>query len=132
MATIKKSYAAETMLKRTALYGGVTNPLQTQVYIPTGDVDLETNGYHGAHVVVKFKGNNNKDKFVIGVFASLDGTNYDTEPFMLDEIENKGKPQQISFIVADVAHFRIGVKCSDTNTTFEYEILYQAWNESST
>lgn len=131
MATIKRSYAALTMLKRTVLYGGVTNNVSGQTYVPTGDVDLETNGYFGAHVIVKFKGNNKQDKFVCDVFGSHDGSSYDTEPLQRHELQSDGTEQQFSFIILDVLHFRCAVKSSDTNTEFEYEITYQAWNQSN-
>jgi len=132
MATIKKVFATVATLVETAAYGGSAVVIAAdQKYDYTGDIDHETGGYYGSHVTIEFRGSNDKDDLVLDVFASLDGSAYDTEPFKHQVIKNTGKPQQLSMIVKDVAHFRFGLKSSDTNTTFEYQITYQSWNQSN-
>ena len=132
MATVKRVFATVATLLETALYGGSAAVIAAdQDYDYTGDVDLETDGMYGTHVTSEFRGSNAKDDLIVDVFASLDGATYDTEPIQHHIIKNTGKAQQYSIVVKDVAHFRIGLKGSDTNTTFEYQVVYQSWNESS-
>ena len=132
MATVKRVFATVAVLLETALYGGSAVVIAAdQDYDYTGDVDHETNGMYGSHVTIEFRGSNAKDDLIVDVFASLDGATYDTEPFQHHVIKNTGKAQQYSIVVKDVAHFRIGLKSSNTNTTFEYQVVYQSWNDSS-
>jgi len=131
MATISRSAAAAAVLVETAAYGGAAAVISGQSYVNTSDVDLETSGYFGSHVFVEFQGNNVKDSLIVDVFASLDGSIYDTEPLQHHQLQSDGTPQAFSFVVLDVLHFRLGVKSSDTNTEFEYQITHQAWNQSN-
>ena len=131
MATIKRAYAAAVVLKNTSKYGGVTNPVTGQTSIPTGDIDLETSGYFGSHVLVEFIGDNQTDSFIIEVFGSLDGSIYDSEPYIQKIVGSTGKWQVVSLVVKDLLHFRVGVRSSNTFTEFHYRITHQAWNESN-
>jgi len=129
MSTLSKKWTASVELAKTNFYGGTVADLAAdQAYDYTSDVDLETNGYQGIHVTVEFKASGRKDKLHVDVFASLDGSAYDTIPFQSYVLDNDSKDEQFSFIVKDVAHFRIGLKTSDTNDTFDYRITYQTWN----
>jgi len=128
MATIIKTWATSVELHQTAAYGGTDVVLAAdQAFDYTAAVDLRTTGSQGAQVQIKYRGSNSTDKLVVEVFASLDGTAFDSEPSVRYVLLNTGKPQQFSFIVEDVAFFRVGLKSSDTNTTFEYEINQQIW-----
>ena len=132
MATIKKVFATVAVLVETAVYGGSAAVIAAdQEYDYTTAVDHETSGYYGSHVTIEFTGSNSTDSLIVDVFAALDGATYDSEPFMHREVKSTGKPQQFSLIVEDVAHFRLGLRSSDTNTTFEHQVTYQSWNESS-
>jgi len=132
MATIKKVFATVAVLVETANYGGSAVVVAADgEYDYTSDVDLETNGYEGSHVTIEWMGSNTKDDLVVDVFASLDATTYDTEPFASYVFPNRIARQQASIVVKDVAHFRLGVKSSGTNTTFEYQISHQAWNRDN-
>jgi len=134
MATIRKNIAAAAVLHETADYGGSAAVLAADgAYDYTSDVDLETLGQEGTHVLVEFHGNNAQDDFIVDVFGSLDATTYDTEPIPQYHrtVKNKGKWQAISLIVKDLLHFRIGVKGFSTNTIFQYQITHQAWNLSN-
>lgn len=128
MATIIKTWAAAVELAKTDAYGGAVADLAAdQKYDYTGDVDLETAGQQGAHVTIAYRGSNALDDLIIDVFASLDGSTYDTEPFERLRLMNDGSPRQRSIVVKDVAHFRIGLKTTGTNTTFDYSITHQRW-----
>ncbi|MBE3088309.1 MAG: hypothetical protein IMZ61_13910 [Planctomycetes bacterium] len=128
MATIIKTWAASAKLGETAAYGGSTAVIAAdQAFDYATTVDLRTSGNQGAQVQIEFRGSNSKNKLIVQVFGSLDGTVFDSEPFQSYEIRNTGKPQQISFLVEGLAYFRVGMKSSGTDTTFEYEINQQKW-----
>jgi|GEM_PF-860964 len=132
MATISKNWGASVTLAQTDGYGGATPDLAAdQAYDYTADVDLETNGYEGAHVTVDYDGSGTTDNIIIDIFGSLDGTNYDDIALCTLSGSKTGADEQVSFIVKDVAHFRIGVKTSGTTNTFDYQIKYQPWNYTS-
>jgi len=129
MATISKNIAAAAVLVETANYGGSAVVIAADgEYDYTSDVNLETLGQEGSHVLIEFTGSNDKDDLIVDVFASLDGTTYDTIPYASYVLKNKGTRQAASIVVKDVLHFRLGLKSSSTNTTFEYQVTHQAWN----
>lgn len=131
--TITKNWAASAELVKTDAYGGSDADLAAdQEYDYSGDVDLETAGQEGAHVTIEYRGSGRKDNLIVDVFASLDGSKYDTEPFIHKILQNDGTLRQASLIVKDVAHFRLGLKGSNTNDTFDYLITYQRWNHVDT
>jgi len=132
MATIQKSWATPVTLAQTDFYGGSTPDLAAdQAYDYTANVDLETNGYEDAHITVDYDGNGTTDNIIISVFASLDGTNYDDIELTSFPGSKTGNDEQVSFVIKDVANFRIGVKTSGTTNTFGYQIKYQAWRYTS-
>ena len=96
------------------------------------DVDLETNGCEGAHVTVDadFPGSPTDD-LVVEVRASLDGTNYDDTPLYSFEIDNGIDPNQVSFVVKDVAHFKLYVYRSGSTDTITVTAKCQRWNYQS-
>ena len=128
MATIIKTWAASAKLGETAAYGGTTAVIAAdQKFDYATTVDLRTSGNQGAQVEIEFRGSNSKNNLIVQVFASLAGTLFDSEPYQAYEIKNTGKPQQFSFLVEGLAFFRVGLKSSGTDTTFEYEITQQKW-----
>lgn len=128
MATIIKTWAAEVELLKTAAYGGSAAVVAAdQKYDYTANVDLATAGNQGAHVEVGYRGNNDKDDIVVSVFASHDGSAFDTEPHAQYILKNDGKHRQKGFLVLDLAHFRIGLKSTGTNTTFEHIVTQRKW-----
>ncbi len=96
----------------------------------SSDVDLETNGYIGSHVAVDVTFHaSGAQNVVVSVYGSLDGTNYDDVPVFSQEVAvSAGSSRQISLVVTDLAHFRIGVKhaASDTNHA-TVTITEQSW-----
>ena len=96
----------------------------------SSDIDLETDGYIGSHVVVDvtFSASGSQN-VVVSVYGSLDGTNYDDVPVFSQEVAvSAGSSRQISLVVTDLAHYRIGVKhaASDTNHA-TVTITEQSW-----
>ena len=96
----------------------------------SSDVDLETDGYIGSHVAVDVTFHaSGAQNVVVSVYGSLDGTNYDDVPVFSQEIAvSAGASRQISLVIPDLAHYRIGVKhaASDTNHA-TVTITEQSW-----
>ena len=108
MATINKNWASQSQIIGTG-DGYVTLSGTTESY--SSDVDMETNGYEGAHVTVEIDYDATPtDEVKIKLYGSLDGTNYDDTPIWEMQGEKSVDPQQLSFVVRDLAHFRIGVQ----------------------
>ena len=131
MATISKVWGTEVTLYQTAAFGGTDTAVgSTEVF--TSGIDLETNGYEGVHVVVEadFVATPT-DNLEVKVYGSLDGTNYDDTPIYSFVIDNGTDPNQVSFIVRDLAHFRIGLKSSGTTDTIDVQVKYQPWRWQS-
>ena len=124
MATIQKSRQTEETIINAA---GVTTGTWS------GDVDLETNGMEGAHVTVEadFPASPT-DNLIVEVRASLDGTNYDDTPLYSFELNNDTDPNQVSFVVRDVAHFKLFCKRSGTTDTITVTAKCQRWNYITT
>jgi len=146
MATISKTWTAAVELAVTNAFGGVVADLAAdQAYDYTDDVDLETNGYQGAQVLVELKLNFGTDRglgapaevggVIVDVFASLDGSRYDTIPYKSFKVKGnvvtkanpEGDFQVFSFRIEDLAHFRIGLRTDGTEDTWDYRITYQTW-----
>lgn len=96
----------------------------------SSDIDLETNGYIGSHVAVDVTFHaSGAQNVVVSVYGSLDGTNYDDVPVFSQGVAvSAGSSRQISLVVTDLAHYRIGVKhaASDTNHA-TVTITEQSW-----
>lgn len=120
MATIKKNWqAAQTIIDAASVTTGTSS----------SDVDLETDGCEGAHVTVAadFPAGPT-DNLVVEVRASLDGTSYDDTPLYKFEIDNSTDPNQVSFVVKDVAHFKLYVYRSGSTDTITVTATCQRWN----
>lgn len=126
MATISKSWGSETHIYQTNLYGGGDADVTTIVY--TDNVDLETNGYEGAVINVKFDGDNATDDLIVTVLSSM-SSSHDTDEVSVNYfvLENDGTEMIYTFIVKDLAHFYLGLYRSGTSTTFDVDVSYRAW-----
>ncbi len=96
----------------------------------SSDVNLETDGYIGSHVAVDvtFSASGSQN-VVVSVYGSLDGTNYDDVPVFSQEIAvSAGASRQISLVIHDLLHFRIGAKhkASESNAA-RVTATEQAW-----
>jgi len=120
MATIKKNWQSEQIIINAV---GVTTGTWSD------DVDLETDGAEGGHVTVDadFPASPT-DNLVVEVRASLDGTNYDDTPLYKFEISKATDPNQVSFVVRDVAHFKLYVYRSGSTDTITVTAKCQRWN----
>ena len=123
MATGKRVFRAAA-----AIINAVELPDATEQL--SSDVNLETDGYMGSHVIVDVTFHaSGAQNAVVSVYGSLDGTNYDDVAIFSQEITvSAGNARQISLIITDLLHFRVGVKhkASDTNNA-TVTVTEQAW-----
>jgi len=96
------------------------------------DVDLETNGYEGAHVIVDadFPASPT-DNLIVEVRASLDGANYDDTSLFSFKLDKGTDPNQVSFLIKDVAHFKLYCKRDGSTDTITVTAKYQPWRYAS-
>jgi len=129
MATINKNWAAQSQIEGSG-DGYTTLSGTTENY--SGDVDLETNGYEGAHVIVEIDYDATPtDEVKIKLYGSLDGTAYDDTPIWEMQGDKGTDPQQLSFIVKDLAHFRLGFQQSGSTDSHNVRAYVQCWNYQS-
>ena len=129
MATINKNWASQSQIIGTS-DGYITLSGTTESY--SSDVDLETNGYEGAHVTVEIDYDASPtDEVKIKLYGSLDGSNYDDTPIWQMQGDKNIDPQQLSFVVKDVAHFRIGVQQTGSTNSHNVRAYVQCWNYQS-
>ena len=125
MATAQKTWSSQTQIIGTA-DGYITLSGTTESY--SSDVNLESSGYEGAHVIVEINYDASPtDEVTINFYGSLDGTNFDDTPFLSMSGDNGTDPQQLSFIIKDFAHFRIGVVQDGSTDSHDVRAYYQAW-----
>ena len=130
MATIKRAFAAQTQIIGSG-DGYVTLSGTTESF--SSDVDLETNGYEGSHVIVEMDYDAGPtDEVEVAVYGSLDGTNYDDTPIFSQQGDHDTDPQQLSFVIKDLLHFRVGVKQTGSTDSHNVRAYVQSWNYSST
>jgi hypothetical protein len=124
MATISRSFASEAT---------IMNAVSVTTGSASSDVDLETSGYEGAHVTVDadFPGSPTDD-LIVEVQGSLDGTNYDDTPMQKFTIDNGTDPNQASFVVRDVLHFRLYCYRSGSTDTITVTAKHQRYYWDST
>lgn len=129
MATISKSWATQTWIEGGAA-SWTTLSGTTETY--SDDVDLETNGYEGAHVIVEVNFDASPtDDVKVKVYGSLDGSDYDDIPIFEFTIDNGTDPCQISFVVCDLAHFRLGFQQTGSTNSHDVKAAHQAWRHTS-
>ncbi len=129
MSTIKKNWATQSQITGSG-DGYITLSGTTESY--SSDVDLETNGYEGAHVIVEINYDATPtDEVKIKLYGSLDGTNYDDTPIWEMQADNGTNLQQLSFIIKDLAHFRIGVQQTGSTDSHDVRAYVQCWNYQS-
>ncbi len=135
MATIKKVWKGEAILAYTNSYGGGVADLAADgAYDYTGDVDLETDGYEAANVTLEFDSSGTTDNIILGLFGSLDGSDFDDVALWEMEFDaTSGNDLQVSIPgIRDLSHFRFGVKTNGTTNTFDYRIKWDAWRWDAT
>ncbi len=129
MATIKKNWASQSQIEGTG-DGYTTLSGTTEEY--SSDVDMETNGYEGAHVTVEIDYDATPtDEVKIKLYGSLDGSNYDDTPIWEMQADKGVDPQQLSFIIKDLAHFRLGFQQTGSTDSHNVRAYVQCWNYQS-
>ncbi len=129
MATIKKNWASQSQIEGVSdAYTTLSGT--TEEY--SSDVDLETNGYEGAHVIVEIDYDSSPtDEVKIKLYGSLDGSNYDDMPIWEMQADKSVDPQQLSFVVKDLAHFRLGFQQTGSTDSHDVRAYVQCWNYQS-
>lgn len=126
MATIKKNWASQSQIEGTG-DGYTTLSGTTEEY--SSDVDMDTNGYEGAHVTVEIDYDATPtDEVKIKLYGSLDGSNYDDTPIWEMQGDKSVDPQQLSFIIKDLAHFRLGFQQTGSTNSHNVRAYVQPWN----
>ena len=129
MATISKNWAAQTQIEGA---GDAFTTLSGTNEEYSADVDLESNGYEGAHVIVEIDYDATPaDEVKIKLYGSLDGTNYDDTPIWEMQGDKSVDPQQLSFIIKDLAHFRLGFQQTGATNSHDVRAYIQCWNYAS-
>ena len=125
MPTITKSWTDQAQIIGS---GGDWITLSGVTEVFSSGVDLETNGYEGAHILVEVDFDESPtDDIDLAVYGSLDGTNFDDALMTGLRISREADPSQISIIVRDVAHFRLGVKQTGSTDSHNVRAYYEAW-----
>ena len=129
MATINRNWASQSQIIGSG-DGYVTLSGTTESY--SSNVDMETNGYEGAHVILEIDYDASPtDEVKIKLYGSLDGSNYDDTPIWEMQGDKSVDPQQLSFVVRDLAHFRIGVQQTGSTNSHNVRAYVQCWNYQS-
>ena len=130
MATINRNWASQSQIIGTS-DGYVTLSGTTESH--SSDVDMETNGYEGAHVTLEIDYDASPtDEVKIKLYGSLDGSNYDDTPIWEMQGDKSVDPQQLSFVVRDLAHFKVGVQQTGSTNSHNVRAYVQCWNYQST
>lgn len=131
MATISKSWGTQTWIEGDAVPSWTTLSGTTEEY--SAAVDLETSGYEGAHVIVEVDFDATPtDDVKVKIYGSLDGTDWDDVPIFEMTIDKGTDPSQLSFIVRDVAQFRLGFQQTGATDSHNIRAAYQPWRWQST
>lgn len=129
MPTITKSWTDQAQIIGSG-GGWVTLSGTTETF--SSGVDLETDGHEGAHVIVEVDFDESPtDDVEVAAYASLDGSNWDDTAVTKFRISRETDPNQVSLIIRDLAHFRLGFKQTGSTDSHNVRAYYEAWCWSS-
>ena len=129
-ADIKKKWTAVAQIEGSG-DGYTTLSGTTEEF--SADVDLETGGHEGAHVIIEIDYDPSPtDEVKIKLYGSLDGSNYDDSPIWEMQGDHDVDPQQLSFIIKDLAHFRFGFQQTGATNSHNVRAYQQKWLWEST
>lgn len=129
MATIKRNFSE---LAQVIGSGDSYVTLSGVTEFFSSDIDLETNGYEASHLIVEMDYDvTPTDEIEIAIYGSLDGTNYDDTPIFSQRGDHDIDPQQLSIVIRDLLHFRIGVKQTGSTDSHDVRAYVQSWNYTS-
>ena len=130
MATITKNWFSQSQIIGSG-DGWITLSGTTESF--SSDVDMVTNGCDGAHLVVEIDYDNSPtDEVKIKLYGSLDGSDYDDTPVWEMQGDTNIDPQQMSFIIKDLAHFRISIQQTGSTDSHNVRAYVRCWNYSVT
>ncbi len=128
MANIIKNWISQSQVIGTG-DGWVTLSGITEIY--SSDIDMVTDGLDGAHLIVEIDYDDTPtDQVKIKLYGSLNGTDYDDTPIWEMQGDKSFDPQQLSFIIKDMAHFRIGVQQTGSTNSHNVRAYIRSWNYS--
>lgn len=127
MATISRIYRAPATIVNADTF---TN---TEEF--SSDVDLETDGYEGSHLTcsVVFHASGTQD-VILSIYGSIDGSTYDTIALASIRVSlTAGATKKVSFIIADVLHWRLGYATVAAEATYQPTLtaIEQSWRWQS-
>ena len=126
MATISKNWISQNQIIGTG-DGWITLSGTTESF--SSDVDLVTNGLEGAHLVVEIDYDGTPtDDVKVKLYGSLNGSVYDDSPIWEMQGDKSVDPQQLSFIIRNLAHFRIGVQQTGSTDSHNVRAYIRCWN----
>jgi hypothetical protein len=126
MSTAKRAFAAVAQIVGTS-DGYVTLSSTTEIF--SSNIDLETEGYEGCHIIVEVNFDATPtDDVDVKVYGSLDGTNYDDTPMTTRRIDKGTDPNQITVIVTGVAHCRLGIVQTGGTDSHDVRSYRKPWN----
>lgn len=126
MITISKQFAVIQQIIGSG-DGYVTLSGTTESF--SSNVDLAGSGYEGTQLTVELDYDTSPtDNVIISIYGSLDGTNYDDTPIWSIQGDKSVDPQQLSFIVRDLANFQVGVKQTGTTDSHNVRAYIRCWN----
>jgi len=129
MATINRNWASTSQIIGSG-DAYVTLSGTTESY--SSAVDMVTNGYDGAHLIVEIDYDATPtDEVKIKLYGSLDGTNFDDSPVWEMQGDNSVDPQQLSFVVKDLAYWRVGVQQTGSTDSHNVRAYVRPWNYTS-
>lgn len=127
MAIIKRIFSTVATIMNAQTLNDTTEFLSS-------DVDLETDGYIGSQIIIDVNfGVTPQYDAVVSVYSGLDTTDYDDTPIYSQSIDKDTDPNQISIIIQDLLHFKVGMKQAGTVTNDAVvTIKERRWRYSST
>ena len=95
--------------------------------VVSSDVDFETSGQFGAHVIAEVNFDSTPTDYVdVKLYGSLDGTNYDDTPYATKRIDKATDPNQISLLLSgDFAHHLVTMTQSGATDSHDVRAYLQ-------
>lgn len=130
---IFKIWASPVTLFSTDFYGGSDPDIANDgEWDFTNNIDFETDGYEGGTISIEYDASGTTDDFEVGVFPSLDGTNFDDLPKTIYHFSNNGGVDtQVAIKVLDWPNLRLGMRTAGTTNSFDARIIHKRWRRDA-
>lgn len=124
----------DTNIYKTSGYGGVYNTIN-DIERYTDDIDLSV--YTGCGCDVKYLANNSTDDLVLSIYKRRDSSWTGNELSWKQSItiSNDGLAHEYHYTIPEeyrAGHYRLGIKSSSTNTTFDVMVNIRRWRYTNT